>query len=177
MDQPPRSKGKQSGEGFILESLSGGVIRLSVTRRRSSLLQLALLVPLAANFVILFLAFSEALPLYLAIGICTFLLFIVASTARPVSSSVSESISIFPGLGVQLEGINGQRLFFSAADIELFTINEGFERCKIVVYLVLVTISKRCVVLFDETRPDLKALIASFEALDTWLAEAKSASK
>ena len=164
--------------GFVMEALPGGVSRITVTNQNSTIFHgSGFLLQLFGLIVVVLVALSGTVAPSIAVGICIPFLLILPLVRKSPPTTLSESISIFPGLGVQLESIHGQRRFFSVSDIEFFTINEGFERCRIVVYLVLVTVSKECVVLFNDTRPDLKALVAAFDALDTWLSVAKSGPK
>jgi hypothetical protein len=114
----------------------------------------------------------------------TFCCFLVASSklfrqaGKNTTISVatcSESILLFPKLGLQLIDIKGRSRFVQTPDIDFFAINEGFERCRVVVYLVLVTSDKRCILLFNDTRPSTEGLSMAFEALDSWLSNSRSA--
>jgi hypothetical protein len=163
--------------GLTVTDLPGGVTHLAFRKQNKfpffSLLILqviAILAVVTSRFVesevIEFCAY--VLPLAAFIGTIAIKVFYNRAT-----TSV-ESILVFPGLGVQIETTSGGKRFFNASEIDFFTINEGFERCRIVVYLVLVTVQKKCVVLFNDTRPDLKSLVVAFDVLDCWIANTKS---
>jgi hypothetical protein len=90
---------------------------------------------------------------------------------------ITEKALLFPGVGIQLIDSQERTRYIQASDIECFAINEGFEHCRVVVYLVLVKRDKSCLVLFDETRPPVEGLTAAFDRLDEWLSHNAMASR
>ena len=121
----------------------------------------------ASLFVCMFLIFRFPL-LVLFIGTCLSFLSCCVS-----NKPIQETILIFPSLGIQIESQKMEPKFYCFSEIEFFTVNEGFEKCRVVVYLALVTLEKNVVVLFNETRPEVNHLLASFEVLDSCLLKYK----
>jgi GPI-GlcNAc transferase complex, PIG-H component len=102
------------------------------------------------------------------LAVCLFVMIVNATRNR----SMNESLLLFPEVGLQISR-SGSQMFIQASEVECFAMNEAFERCRVVVYLTLVKTDKRCLVLFDQTRPSVESLISAFETLDAWLVSLK----
>jgi len=163
----------RSNETISIDNLPDGATKIAISSTNARSLWVTEL-SLAIFAVILcltpFIEWRATVALLASALCCSF----VMHRVRDRSFKVEESIIVFPGLGVQLVATDGSSQFFAASDIDHISVNEGFEHCRIVVYLVLVTPQKRCVVLFNRVRPSLPTLVRAFEVLDSWLVRTKS---
>ena len=160
--------------------LGDGVTRLTFSKKvdRSYRIPfgLAVVIVAVAATVELSLSYGEIVDYRGVIsGLAGVLLLVMGMLFVRSKSVQTESLILFPKLGLQVVYTDGSSRFFQLDVIDFFTINEGFEHCRIVVYLALVTVQKHCLVLFNDTRPSPESLVVAFEKLDSWLTSSRAA--